>query len=370
MVKMINLKSAYAVLWMVTATLMIGGCSKEEKVQPEIIRPVRYEKVVMTQGERTRTFTGISKAAREAKLSFRVGGKVLAVNVKNGDRIDKGHLMASLDDSDAMLQYEQLQVSLKKSRIQKDTAKSSRDRIKGLYENNNVSLSEYEQAKDKYASALSAYTADKRSLDLKKKELGYYHLYSPMKGIVADKSVEKNENIQAGQVVVILNAEKGIKVTVGMPETYIAHVKTGETVHIGFASISNRTFTGTVSEVPYAVGSQSSTYPVTLLIEGDTRAIRPGMPADVTFDFFSNESRGKLMAPSSAVGRDNNGTFVFLVKAATEGFARVHKTNVTVGRLENKGFEILDGLKEGDLVVTAGVSKLTDGLKVRMLNTP
>lgn len=366
----IQITSKAAVLWAITTALVAGGCTTEEDTRKEIIRPVRYEKVVMTGSERARTFTGISKAAREARLSFRVGGKVLAVNVKNGDRIQKGHLMASLDDSDAKLQYEQLQVALKKSLIQKDTAASSLDRVKGLYENNNVSLSEYEAAREKFASARSAYSADKQSVDLKKKELGYYRLYSPMNGIVAEKNVDKNENIQAGQVILILNAEEGIKVTVGMPETYIAHVKTGQIVKVSFASISGRVFKGVVSEVPYTVSSQSSTYPVTLLIEGDTSAIRPGMPADVAFDFFARDPKGRLLAPASAVAEDVTGHFVFLVKKTSEGFAQVHKTKVAVGRLENNGFEILSGLNEGDLVVTAGVSRLTDGLKVRWLEKP
>ncbi len=156
---------------LIFAGIFLVSCSGTEETAKEVIRPVRYQQVFSTSGEHTRVFSGVSEAAAEARLSFRVGGIVMAIDVKEGDRVKKGTLVAALDSSDALLQYEKTLSALKKSRVYKETAKSNLKRVRGLYENNNVSLSEYEAAKEKYANANATFNADKRNADLQKKEL-------------------------------------------------------------------------------------------------------------------------------------------------------------------------------------------------------
>lgn len=349
--------------------MSLFSCSGEKAERKEIIRPVRYEQVFLAGGEQSRTLSGVSKAGTEAKLSFRVGGIVEAVNVKVGKKINKGKLIASVDNSDARLNYEKALEALRNAETQKDNAKSNLDRVKGLYENNNLSLSEYESAKDKYASANSSYNTEKRNADLKKRELGYFELYAPMDGIIAEVAIEKNEQLNPGQVVVTLTSEDDIEVSIGMPEAFISRVKAGEKVSVKFLSLADKIFDGTISEVSFATGNQSSTYPVVVKVEHPTRDIRPGMPADVTFNFVSADGvqRQRLVVPASAVGEDTDGNFVFTISETENGLAVVHKKKVTVGELSNEGFEVLEGLQNGELVATAGLESLTDRIRVKLL---
>ena len=349
--------------------MSLFSCSGEKAEKKEIIRPVRYEQVFLAGGEQSRTLSGVSKAGTEAKLSFRVGGVVEAVNVKVGEKINKGKLIASVDNSDAQLNYEKALEALRNAETQKDNAKSNLDRVKGLYENNNLSLSEYESAKDKYASANSTYNTEKRNADLKKRELGYFKLYAPMDGIIAEVAIKKNEQLNPGQVVVTLTSEDDIEVSIGMPEAFISRVKAGEKVSVKFLSLADKIFDGTISEVSFATGNQSSTYPVVVKVEHPTSDIRPGMPADVTFNFVSADGvqRQRLVVPASAVGEDTDGNFVFTVSETENGLAVVHKKKVTVGELSNEGFEVLEGLQNGELVATAGVESLTDRIRVKLL---
>ncbi len=364
------MKLKYALSGSLIIFLMsLFSCSGEKAERKEIIRPVRYEQVFLAGGEQSRTLSGVSKAGTEAKLSFRVGGVVEAVNVKVGKRINKGKLIASVDNSDARLNYEKALEALRNAETQKDNAKSNLDRVKGLYENNNLSLSEYESAKDKYASANSTYNTEKRNADLKKRELGYFKLYAPMDGIIAEVAIKKNEQLNPGQVVVTLTSEDDIEVSIGMPEAFISRVKAGEKVSVKFLSLADKIFDGTISEVSFATGNQSSTYPVVVKVEHPTSDIRPGMPADVTFNFVSADGvqRQRLVVPASAVGEDTDGNFVFTVSETENGLAVVHKKKVTVGELSNEGFEVLEGLQNGELVATAGVESLTDRIRVKLL---
>ena len=351
------------------ASIAFFSCSGDKETKREIIRPVRWQQVFLSGGEQSRTLSGVSKAGTEARLSVRVGGIVEAVNVKVGEQIAEGKLIASIDDSDARINYEKVLVALRRTDTQKDIAKSTLDRVKGLYENNSVSLSEYEAAKDKYASANSAYNTEKQNADLRKRELGYYKLYAPMDGIIAEVDIEKNEQVSPGQTMVVISAKDDIEVSVGMPEAFIGRIKPGEQVSVKFPSIPGKSFDGVISEVSFAAGSESSTYPVIVTVKHPTSAIRPGMTADVTFNVTPTDGlrRSTLVVPANAVGEDTDGNFVFVVTESENGLAAVQKKTVTVGTLTSNGFEIVDGLQDGDFVVTAGIANLSDGMKVRLL---
>jgi RND family efflux transporter MFP subunit len=336
-----------------------------------MIRPVRCQQVLLTDSKQSRTFSGTSKAGTEANLSFRVGGTLLSVNVKVGDRLDKGDLIASVDDSDARLNYEKSLVALEKSRVQKETAKSSLDRIKGLYENNNVSLQDYEAAKANYATANAAHDADKSNVDLRKRSLGYFKLYAPIQGIVTAVSVEKNENVNPGQVIAVMNTSDDIEVDVGVPESIISKIDVGGSVAVKFASIPDKTFDGVVSEVAYNINSKSSTYPVTVALSAPTDDIRPGMSADVSFQ-VGEEGTGlqqKIVVPVAAVGEDTKGNFVFVLTMDSGSVYRAEKRTITVGELLPEGFEIISGIHENEWVATAGLNSLMDGMKVRLLES-
>jgi membrane fusion protein, multidrug efflux system len=346
----------------ILATACGDDASKEE-----IIRPVRYELVATGSETRTRTYSGTARSGTEIKLSFRVGGSIRAVHVVVGDRVAKGDLIANLDDTDARLNYERVEASLNKSRVQLETAQANLTRVRKLYENNNVPLSEYESAKERHANAAAARDADQRNLDLLARELAYFRLSAPMEGIITAKAVSANENVQAGQVVAVLETGDKMEVQVGVPEQSIARISKGQRVKVRFPAVNVANFDGTVSEVSYAIDKASSTYPVTVLLASVTEAVRPGMPAEVTFEYAADQTDVGLMVSANAVARDNDGTYVFVVAPAREGFGTVHKKRVSVSALTRQGFRLEGGLTEGELVVTAGIDKMYDGLKVRLL---
>ena len=312
-------------------------------------------------------YSGVAQAGTETNLSFRVGGIVASVQVRVGQKVVKGASVASLSDDDARLQYEKAQAAEKNTRVQMDTAKANLDRVRGLYENNNVALSEYESAKNNYAAAASSYESSKRSADLERSQLTYTKLFAPMDGFITRVNVEKNENVQAGSTVAVLNSAGDFEIAVGLPENIISQVKTGDKTSISFSSIPDEVFAGVVTEVSYAISSETSTYPITVTLESGSERIRPGMAADVTFTFAAGQGEQHLAVPANAVAQDQKGNYVFIVEPAEDGFGFVRRREVTVGKLTGEGFAVKEGLSEGELVVTSGVNKISDGMKVRVL---
>lgn len=356
-----------AIFFSVFVMLSFFSCSKEKQEQTsELIRPVRYVKIIPSTGDSKLSFSGIAKTGKLARISFRVSGKVEKIAVKDGDRIQQGDLIATLDASDAQLTYEKVLSGVDKSRVYRDTAKSNLERIKSLYESNNVSLNEYEAAKEKYANSNAAYLADRRTADLQKKELGYYTLQSPITGVVSGFSVETGENVSAGQVILEIHSMDEMEVDTGIPDAYIAGIQKGQTVSVAFTPIPDKTFEGRVTEVSYNVDDESSTYPVTVRLLSPSSKIRPGMPANVRFSMAAREQKDSLLVPINAVGKDDQGNFVYIVKDIKDKIGVVEKKHITVGSVTNEGFEALHGIEYGNLVVTAGISHLSNGLKVRV----
>ena len=114
-------------------------------------------------------------------------------------------------------------------------------------------------------------------------------------------------------------------------------------------------------------GQGSSVFPVTIRLANEVgEDVRSGMAAEVTFQFeVEAESAAEHVVPTTAVGEDREGRFVFVVDGDGDT-GNVRRTPVEVGEIGTNGIEILDGLEDGQRVVTAGVSRIRDGLEVRV----
>ncbi|MEN7546344.1 efflux RND transporter periplasmic adaptor subunit [Rapidithrix thailandica] len=342
-----------------------GG--KQEMERNEPIKPVKFATVQLQGGKQAKTFNGTSRSASETNLSFRTNGLLLQRNVKVGDRVRKGQLLAQLDPKDLLLNYEKAKASLQSAKIQLETAKSNLERIKQLYQANSASLNDYEQAKNAYANAQSGYQTARKSLDLQQSQLDYAEIIAPTDGVVSATHADINEIVQAGSPVIVINSGEGdIEVNVGIPEVYITKIKQSEEVAIKFSSIPDKAYQGIITEVGFS-SAGAATYPVIVKILDAGEEIRPGMPAEVTFWFGEADESPSLAVPVKAVGEDFEGNFVYKLEKDTAQVYLARKVKIELGPLSNHGFEVLDGVKEGDMVATAGLRSLYDGRKVTLL---
>ena len=183
----------------------------------------------------------------------------------------------------------------------------------------------------------------------------------------APTSEEVNENVQAGTPIFLLTSEGRPEVSISVPEVLIAKVQRGQGVSIRFDAIQGKDYKGSVAEVGLSSGQYSTTYPVVVTINNPDEKISPGMAADVIFSFRDSELEDKITVPPASVGEDDAGNFIFIAVPTEEGFGIVKKQQVTIGQLTSEGLEITDGLADGELVVTAGISRIKDGQKVKLL---
>ena len=343
--------------------LVFLACKKEPVETVEVLRPVRYTVVKVGSLGEMKMLTGVSKAGTESKLSFKVAGTIDRIPVKVGDNIRSRQLIATVDASDYELQYEEADAAVKNADAVEKNAKSNYERISQLYENQNASLSEFESAKASFNSAKANEKAAKQRRKLAKSQISYTRLFAPFQGVISEVFIEANENVNAGTPIVVLTSTKGMEVEVSVPDIYITLIEKDMEVGIRFSAIKDKTYRGVVSEVAYAAGFQT-TYPVVISVADADDAVRPGMTAEVNFPLIE-PVEGQIVIPSVSVSEDLQGKFVYVVNPDSDGSGVINRKEITVGKLGPQGMEILSGLAHGDHVVTAGVSKIKEGMRVK-----
>lgn len=391
------MKRVIYILVLIAAVVGMNSCSSEE-ITSETIRPVRYAEVLKVTNGEERTFSGVAQSSKETNLSFKVGGKITSITVKTGDRVSKGQLIATLEQVDYEVQLEQAKSQQESALAQEKSAatqiksaeanliatRSAYNRIQKLYETNSVSLSEYEQVKASYDAAQAQYDAAVLQheaaqtqvstavlqVEAANNQVSYTQLYAPFEGVITKLNVETNEMVGSGTVIGVLSTTARPEVSVGIPEAFIAKIKNGDNAIVTFSAIPAQNFKGVVDEVGYSPSS-GSTYPIVLRIDNPSVAIRPGMAAGVSFVFENEKSaqnnKNVLLAPAKAIEESGGQTFAYVLTPSTKDNYTATKKKVTVGKLVKQGFIIKDGLKENDLVATAGLKFLSEGMTVKLL---
>ena len=347
--------------------LLTGSSCNKQKSQPaEVLRPVKYQPLFSTGGTRVRSFSGVAQPGFESNLSFKIGGTVQQLAVKVGDTVQTGRLIAKIDPRDYELKVQELQASLQQAQAQARNAKASYERIQSLYESRNASINDLDAARAGSESAEAQVLSINKRLEQAQLQVGYTRLEAPIAGAIASVDIDVNENVRAGQTIAMLTSGGQLEVEVGVPEILIAQIREGDAVSVVFDALGGEKLAGRVTEVGVASTGAVSTYPVTITLLKKNANIRSGMAAEVSFTFKSANQRERFIVPPVAVGADRDGRFVLVVKPSGEnGVGLVERRSVTVGELTSDGLEIDGDIVDGDFLITAGLSKINDGMRVK-----
>ncbi|MFT6968592.1 MAG: multidrug efflux system membrane fusion protein [Cellvibrionaceae bacterium] len=352
----------------IVSALMLVSCSGDVVEEEKLVRPIKYEKVTYLDNTNARTFSGISKTERVTQLSFRSTGVLSTFNISLGQVVKKGQLLASLDNVQALLNYENAVASKNSADSQMKTTKLNFDRVRVLYEKGASSLSDFESAKNSYRTAQESYNSSVRSIAIQQDQINYGNLYAPEDGVISAVNVEMNENIGIGQAIASLNSGAGMEISLGLPESVINGVQQGMKVKVDFTSLAGSEFDASVSEVSPSLDGDTATYPIIVVLDGPTELVKSGMSANITFNFegqTTNSVKQRLIVPTEAVGEDDKGRFVFKIKAQGD-HTIVEKVKIEIGSLTAQGFEVSAGLQRGDKVAVAGLQTLLNGQEVKL----
>ncbi len=343
---------------------LLSACEQKQPTPEPRLRPVKYVEIVDAAAERVRTFSGVSKSSQEARRSFKVAGTLQKFDVAVGDTLEPGQLIAELDSSTYELQAQQAQADLARAQAEERNAVANYKRVQGLYENNNASRNDLDSARASAESAQQQVTASHKALDIARLNVSYTRLEATDRCAVASTSVEVGENVNAGQEIVLVTCGESLDVDVSVPGSLIGAFRTGLPAVVSFDAVPGKTYQGVVTEVGVAA-TGGTTFPVTVSIPDTHSELRSGLAAQVSFQFPAART-DVYTVPSASVGEDQQGRFVFLVTPSEQnGEGLIKRQPVDVGEFTATGIELTSGVQPGDKVVTAGVSVIRDGMRVK-----
>ncbi len=185
------------------------------------------------------------------------------------------------------------------------------------------------------------------------------YIKSPINGVVAAKSMEAGEMIKADSVIaVIMNISK-VFIAMNINEKDIRSVKLGQNVEFTVDALGDRNFKGVISRITPVLDIKTRTIEVKADVGNDSEVLKPGMFARAVIR-SGNTSR-KLMVPVSAlIKKEGNESNVYIVKKGL-----VFKQKIMFGEEHNDEIEVLKGLNENDVIISAGLNLVYPGLKIK-----
>jgi RND family efflux transporter MFP subunit len=399
--------------------LILAGCSS--KTPPaEAPRPVKT--MVIAAGDEThvRTFPGKVEASRKAELAFQVSGLLISFPVKEGQKVKKADVIAKLRQDEFEARLKSLQGQLDQARAQLRSlrqgarpeeklrleagvraaeaklanTRSELDRAEQGIRLNVIARADYDIAKTNYklaqeelesARQLLEKGAIAREEDIEAQEgivrglegrvveanlqLQDSILRAPYDGVIAQRFVEEKQNVGAKQPVVRFQDIDEVEVGVDVPETVMASgIRSSDIVELvaELSGVPGVRLPVQIREVAQVADPVTQTFKVrtAMPVPPEVRVL-PGMTAVVTLTYRRAKVLGdRVLVPITAVFKQPAGEQVVWV-LGTDG--TVSARPVKVGAATGERVEIIEGLRPGDRIVTAGVRFLRDGMKVRDL---
>jgi RND family efflux transporter MFP subunit len=356
-----SLKSRKGVLSAaVLLPLALAGCSNE-KVSEVPARPVKVMVVPKPVTERALSYSGVIAPRIESTLGFRVSGKIMERFVNVGETVKAGQKIAQLDEKDLKLAENSARAAVAAAKTRFDVASDALNRAKFLKPNGFIAQSAVDQRQLEFDSAQSALNSTRDQLDQAINATSYALLLTDKDGIVTSVRAEPGQVVSAGQAVITLAHSDDIEASVAIPEQEIIKLKEGERASISLWSAPDIRSEGKIREIAGAANPASRTYAVRVTITNPLPEMRIGMTAAVTFR-LPHETLA-VIVPVTALAGEGGKTFAFVTSQDTQTVAR---RDIETGRVTDEGVRVKAGLKPGDILVTAGVQFLQDGMKVRV----
>lgn len=348
------MKKQYTLLFLIF--LGLAACQSKKETE-EIIRPVKTI-TVGTQSNIRKDFSGIVEPVEYVNLAFRVGGQVISLPVMEGQKVSKGKLIAVIDTRELQLQY-----AADKSVY--ETAKSQLERNRRLLARQVISQQEFEMSEANYQRAKSAYEHSQNNLKDTR-------LVAPFEGSVEKRYVENFQRVHSGEAIVRLVNTRNLRIRFTIPDVYLPLLQSKtQDFEVRFDAYKGKTFKARLEEY-LDVSADGTGIPVSIKIDDPAFnrkkfEVKPGFTCKVSM----SSNIAQLMntefinIPLSAViGESNtNDKHVWVVDND-----KISKRKITIESPTGEANVLVsDGLKAGDIVVTAGVHQLVEGQIVKVL---
>lgn len=328
----------------------LWGCQTKQPGTTGKLLTVKVDTVCTYGNELAVSFPGKIKAAEDVNLAFRVAGTLLKVPVDAGSRVRKGDLLAEIDPRD-------YQIQLSATEAEYRQVKAEAERVIELYKKKSVPENDYDKAVYGLQQITAKYEAHKNALRDTR-------LLAPFNGYVQKKLYDKNETVAAGMPVISMISENRFEIEIHIPAsdylrqqqfrgyTAVLEILPGRTWPLELIDLARKANANQLYTMRFRMKD---------VLQSNVAA---GMTAEVTIH-YSPDGKALCQLPVSAVFENDGHSYVWIYNG--ENKCITARRVVPVEILKNGILVVSGGVQTGEVIVSAGVHSLKEGMEVEVL---
>jgi multidrug efflux system membrane fusion protein len=338
----------------------LAGCGRDDARTGEIL-PVRVTKAAVSDQRLHASYSGDVRARYETELGFRVGGKILAREGEVGSSVKANEVLARLDPQDLELNILSDHSQLEAARSDYQQARGDLDRYRNLLRKGFISQAEFDRRDNQYRVAKARLAQAEAQLGVAQNQGAYATLRADADGVITAILAEAGQVVSGGQTVMRMARGDEREVVISVPENRLDELKAANDIRVTLWADPAASYKGQVRELSPGADAVTRTHAAKVSIADADPRVKLGMTANVLLG--STRPEPAIELPLTALYRKGDSAAVWIVDPVTTA---VKLVPVRLGEYHENTFTVLEGLQAGDVVVTAGVHKLTTGQKVRV----
>jgi len=333
------------------ALALLTGCpdKKADEKKEEAAVPVEVARVSAGPIDAAYRGTATLEAEDEATALAKTAGVIEQIFVEEGQRVHAGQPLARLET-------DRLKLEAARARAEADKAQENYDRNTRIYEKNLISKDLYDQSRFARDSAKAAY--DLAALTLRESEIR-----APIGGIISARFIKVGNAIQPNSPTFRITRMDMLHAHIYVPERDIHKLAPKQTATLVVDAWPDKQFTGSILRVNPVVDAATGTVKVTVAMGSGQKELKPGMFGRV--EILYDRKDAATLVPKDAVLTEDAAQSVFVVAGG-----KARRRAIKVGYSDSLNYEVLEGLKAGEEVVTTGQANLKDDAKVHVVNAP
>lgn len=326
-----------------------------------IIRPARVAEISYKTHGQTLLLAGTVVPRIESTLGFRVAGKIIQRSVDVGAVVKPGDIIAALDPADYQLAVDNARAALASAEADYVRAKADHERYLKLKGSTAFVPQTLDQRQSLASTALARVDQARSQLATAENNLDYTVLRADAAGVVTAVQAEVGQVMAQGQGVVRVARLDELEILVGVPEHRLKTVREANVASFELWSDPGKRHPARLRELSPSADPVTRTYPARFSVLQPPEFIGLGMTATLVFE--KRDAAAVAEVPLSAIFQRGTQPAVWVVDRTT---GLIDLRPVTIARWKDDTAAIASGVKDGELVATAGVHKLEHGQKVRL----
>lgn len=355
---MIEMKKTI-VLWLCAALLC--ACNEQETVSAVQLKGVIAVEARTTEFRSSATLSGTVSARTETQLSLRVSGRIIERNVEVGSHVNAGDILARIDPAQQLADVDVAKAGLEAAQAQLRQATLALNRQQELLATQITSKANFDQAEAALRTAEGTADAARAVLASARDTLGFTYLKADADGIITARNAEVGQVQQAAQTLFTLAHDGKRDAVFNVFESlFINNISDGR-IEVSLLSDPSVTLQATIREVSPTIDATTGTIRVKVDL-GEAGSIMP--LGGIVTGRFSYPSKQVILLPWSAMASVDGKPAVWLIDPES---STVSLKMVQVSDYETGQFAVINGLQEGDLVVSEGAKLIRSGQQVSIL---